>query len=150
VDLSSSVTKNLEPEFHQFVLKNSIDELDSLSDWINQLAQKLELSPRGSFRLELSVVEAVTNVVKYAYEDQAEHVITLSLHSSGTTVQIEIKDDGQSFDPLQYPPIVLPKTLEEAREGGLGIHLIRNYVDELLYRRENQHNIFTLIIHDVG
>jgi anti-sigma regulatory factor (Ser/Thr protein kinase) len=151
VDSSSSVAQNqnLEPESYQIVLKNNHAPLDRLSEWINQISHQLHLSSRGAFRLELSLVEAVTNVVEHGYQDDVDHDITLFLNAFRKTVKVEIKDDGQPFNPLQHPPIVLPTNLEEAKEGGLGIHLIRNYADECLYQWDGQYNIFTLIIHDV-
>ncbi|MDX2228042.1 MAG: ATP-binding protein [Leptolyngbyaceae cyanobacterium bins.349] len=151
MDPSSSVAQNqqLEPETYHLVLKNKRDQLDRLSEWINQVSSQLHLSSRGAFRLELSLVEAVTNVIEHAYQDEADHEITLVLNAMKQTVRVEIKDDGQPFNPLQHPPIVLPTSLEEAKEGGLGIHLIRNYVNEWLYQREGPYNILTLLIHDV-
>lgn len=143
-----STVESIEPEFYQLTIKNNLDELDILSDWVNQLASQIQLSARSTFRLELSLTEIVTNIIDYAYTDGAEHQITLSLHRRGKTLQIEIRDDGQPFDPLQHPAVVLPNSLEEATEGGLGIHLVRHYVDAWEYCRQEGSNILTLVIHD--
>ena len=42
------------------------------------------------------------------------------------------------------PDIILPKSLEEADIGGLGIFMIRKYIDESSYQREDNKNIFTI------
>jgi anti-sigma regulatory factor (Ser/Thr protein kinase) len=132
----------------QLVLKNNLDELEPLGAWVQTLALRYGLSTRGSFRLELVLVEAVTNVIENAYDDQAAHTITLNCHHQGDTLTIQIQDDGYPFDPLRQPEVVLPKSLDEAVEGGLGIHLIRNYIDECHYERIDHYNCLTLVLHD--
>ncbi|XGV98303.1 MAG: ATP-binding protein [Leptolyngbya sp. BL-A-14] len=148
MDSSTAIAQNLEPECHTLTLKNRLDELETLSDWISRLSSRFQLSSRGAFRLEITLIEAVTNIINYAYEDVAEHEITIVLRYLGNTASIEMKDDGKPFNPLEYPAVVLPSSLEEAQEGGLGIHLIRSYVDECSYQRDGNQNVFTVIIRD--
>ncbi|UBF24576.1 ATP-binding protein [Kovacikia minuta CCNUW1] len=148
MDASAAIVQTVEPESYQLVLKNSPNELNTLTDWINQLANQLQLSANTAFRLEITLAEAITNIIDYAYDDDAEHEIVVLLDYLENTATIELKDGGRPFNPLQHPAVVLPNSLEEATEGGLGIHLIRSYVDECSYRREDNHNVFTLVIHD--
>ena len=46
-----------------------------------------------------------------------------------------IEDDGRPFDPLQRPDPVLPKSIETAPLGGLGIMLARKSSERLHYER---------------
>ncbi len=148
MDFASPSAQDVELTSYVLELKNKVESLEILSDWIAELSGQLEMSQRGIFRLELALVEAVTNIVQYAYDDEAEHEITVRLHCKGKVIQAEIEDDGNPFDPLQRPEVVLPTNLEDAREGGLGIHLIRSYADECAYRREANHNILTIVVCD--
>lgn len=61
-------------------------------------------------------------------------------------LQVQLRDDGQSFNPLDYPEAAQPKSLDEAVEGGLGIHLIRNYAQECRYERRGRENWFTIVL----
>lgn len=134
---------------HEVVLKNRLDELTTLSDWVNQLSGQLGMSPQYTFRLELVLVEAVTNIMENAYQDNKEHHIKVILQYQDNTALIQLRDDGLPFNPLQSPELVLPHSLEEAEEGGLGIHLIRSYTDECQYQRTNSENILTMKIRDI-
>jgi anti-sigma regulatory factor (Ser/Thr protein kinase) len=148
MDSSATIAHNDQPECYHITLKNRLDELETLSNWLNQLSDELQLSARSVFRLELVLAEAVTNIIQYAYEGEAEHDITISLYCINRTIHINVRDDGQPFDPLQQPEVVLPTSLEEATVGGLGIHLIRSYVDACNYQRDSNQNLLTIVICD--
>jgi serine/threonine-protein kinase RsbW len=134
---------------HEIALKNNFDELVTLSEWVDQLSGQLGLSPQCAFRLDLVLTEAVTNIIENAYVDEQAHDITVTLQYEDNRAKIQLKDDGVPFDPLQKPELVLPKSLEEAAEGGLGIHLIRRYTDECQYYRLSHENVLTFVINNV-
>jgi anti-sigma regulatory factor (Ser/Thr protein kinase) len=136
----------VEPIFSTFAIKNNRDELAKLSAWINEFAGDVGLSAESAFQLELALSEAATNVIEHAFEDEVEHTLTIKLEYHQNQFTIELIDDGQPFDLTQYPAIEFPRTLAEAGEGGLGIHLIRHYTDEIHYQRQNNQNIITMII----
>lgn len=128
------------------VLRNHLDDLDRLSDWIVEVSEQYSFSQKLSFYLELVIAEAVTNIIQNAYLDQDEHTIPILLSCDDHRVRVEIKDDGLPFDPLQQPEVTFPTRLEEADEGGLGIHLIRSYTQECCYRRQHNQNVLTLTL----
>ena len=148
--MSSSSTRpqNAEPVLYTLVLENRLDELTTVSEWINELASQLGISPKGTFRVDLALAEAVTNIIDYAFDDEAEHSIEVTLQYANHKATIQITDDGKPFDPLQAPEVVLPRSLEEAQEGGLGIRLIRHYTDECHYRRQDGKNLLSMVILD--
>jgi len=58
-----------------------------------------------------------------------------------------VEDDGKPFDPLQAPPPDLSLPLERRPIGGLGIHLIRNLMDEVSYARVGGRNVLKMVKH---
>lgn len=131
---------------HELGIKNRLDDLETVSNWVNELADQFQLTPKCTFRLDLVLSEAVTNIIQNAYPDGAEHDIWVSLQLQGSSVRAEVQDDGVPFDPTQIPEVVLPQSLEEATEGGLGIHLIRSYTQECVYQRQDDRNVLTLVL----
>ena len=126
-----------------------LDELNRLATWIETVASQLSLTERAKFRLEMVLTEAVTNVIQHGSEGAGDREIRLVLEQAGDDVRMEVRDGGRPFDPLEQPRVVFPRTLDEASQGGLGIHLIRSYSDECSYRHEGGENVLTLIIRDV-
>ncbi|MCX6307449.1 MAG: ATP-binding protein, partial [Bacteroidia bacterium] len=58
-------------------LKNEVQELSQLADFLEQLGQRWSLAPKVMMAVNLSLEEAVSNILFYAYEDAEEHFIEL-------------------------------------------------------------------------
>ena len=56
----------------------------------------------------------------------------------------ELSDSGQPFNPLDAPPPEFELDLDDKPIGGLGIHLVRQLMDDMQYRREGAYNRVTL------
>ncbi len=89
---------------------------------------------------QLALEEIVTNVIKYAYDDDAPHRVEVSMAREDGVIVLCVEDDGRPFDPLQTPPPALDEPVEERSIGGLGIHLVRQLVDQLSYERVGDRN----------
>jgi len=50
-------------------------------------------------------------------------------------VTITIEDHGAAFDPREVPPPPVPSRIDEAVIGGLGVHLMRHFAQDLAYQR---------------
>lgn len=148
MNLPASSSQDANSNLYMLIIQNDLDELTRLSEWVNHLAGQLNLSSKVTFRLDLTLAEAVTNVIQYAYEDEKNHEIVITLQYRKNGADVEVIDEGQPFDPLQAPEVVFPRSLDEASEGGLGIHLIRTYTDECYYRREVGKNILTMVVRE--
>jgi len=125
-------------------LQNRLDELTTLQAALDTFAQEHRLPPRAALETALVLEELFVNVVSHAFPDPGPHQITVSLERHGDRLEIECADDGVAFDPLSTPPADTESPLEERPIGGLGIHFIRHYSDDLAYRREQGHNVLTI------
>ena len=82
---------------------------------------------------------------KLAFQDDKEHEIEINIDLKKDCLAISLSDDGIPFNPLT---IELPGTdlsLEERGIGGLGIHLVKNIMDEVEYKRRVDKNIITIV-----
>ena len=62
-------------------------------------------------------------------------------------LKIMIVDDGVPFNPFQREMPNLGGTLSDRQIGGLGIHIVRQLMDEVFYKRGVDRNTVTLIKH---
>ena len=125
-------------------IRNDISEMPKLRDTVQIFCKQNQLSEDIAFVLDLSLEELITNVIKYGHEDSAEHYVQVDLSLQDGLLILEITDDGRPFDPTKIPEPDLDVPLEERQIGGLGIHLVRNYVDSMSYKREGNQNVTTL------
>lgn len=90
---------------------------------------------------DLALEEHLANVFKHGYADDPERQVQVSFHCAKGRVQIEVADDAPPFNPLNRPPVDTTIPLEQRPVGGLGVHLMRQFMDSLEYRREGGRNI---------
>lgn len=88
-------------------------------------------NPKERYLVELAVVEACTNIIRYAYPESQPGNLGISLSREGEAVEILLLDEGAPFDPTRVPP----PDLRRANEGGYGIFLIRAIMSSVTCRR---------------
>ena len=57
---------------------------------------------------------------------------------------MDVEDDGTPFDPLAAPPVDTSLPLGDKPIGGLGVHLMRQFMDELSYARADGKNMLRM------
>ncbi|WP_051261905.1 ATP-binding protein [Desulfovibrio inopinatus] len=92
-----------------------------------------------SYALQLMVSEAVTNVVRHAYDDEPGEVGVELLFDDERAVLL-ITDQGKPFDPTR----VASPDLDNPLGHGLGVFLIREHADALSYSYVDQTNMFRI------
>lgn len=125
-------------------LINDSGAISAASAWLRALGEAFELGSELVFRLDLCASELVANIVSHAFDDEAPHTIALDLILEPQAVKLVVADDGREFDPLGLPEPVTPATLEEASVGGLGVHLVRQFAEQVSYERASGRNQLTL------
>ncbi len=58
-----------------------------------------------------------------------------------------VADDGKPFNPFLLAAPDTGQSVEEREVGGLGVHLVRNVMDEVSYHRRTDRNVVILIKH---
>lgn len=131
----------------QHTCKAALHSLPDLLGFVRSQLARTRLTPAESRKVEVSLEEALVNVIRYAYPAQAIGEIELACQlEPGKKIIFIIKDQGKPFNPLQHHAKVhLLASLEEREEGGLGIFIMRQYMDEVSYERHGSYNILTLI-----
>ena len=127
------------------VLKNDVHQVPQLNDFVDHVAQQLQLNKSVQQQLKLAVEEAVVNVMQYAYPLGTTGDIEVDALSDGELLKIVISDRGKAFDPTQAAKADTTLAVDERPIGGLGILLVRELMDSINYERINSKNVLTLI-----
>ena len=96
--------------------------------------------------LRLALEEVLTNAVRHGGIRDPEDRISVRLSCDEEGIEVEVRDPGAPFDPLEHPSPALERPLEERDPGGLGILLFRRVAREAQYRRESGENVLTFRI----
>ena len=70
--------------------------------------------------------------------------IAVEVERKDQTLVARIEDNGSAFDPTQVPPPPIPASLDEAKVGDIGIHLMRSFASGIHYERRDGTNRLTM------
>ncbi len=127
----------------QIVFKNQPSEKPKVTQALEQFARDNHLPANIVQAADLALEEHITNLMDYGLADNHEHQIVVRFALSPDFI-IEVEDDGPPFDPRQLPDVDTTVPLEQRPIGGLGIHLMRRFMDELEYRSEGGRNVLRM------
>jgi serine/threonine-protein kinase RsbW len=83
--------------------------------------------------LQLAIEEACVNLIDHGYPPQRPGPIDVAIEVENDRVTVVISDRAAPFDPKFAPAPDLDSDWSDRSIGGLGLHLIRNVMDELNY-----------------
>jgi serine/threonine-protein kinase RsbW len=124
----------------RILVKNEISAIEPLSRVVSDFCLQHGLSDAMRDDINLALDEVVANVIIHGFTDSAEHDIIVRLSLDSGTVSVSVEDEGTPFNPLNAPEPDLSLPIEQRRVGGLGLHLVRNIMDELKYERRGERN----------
>ena len=125
-------------------LTNDINELNRLEPFLEKFFDQNSLDPSLLSSVDLALEEALANVIMYAYPEGEKGDVTLSAHVENNAIYMKISDVGIPFNPLEQKEADLNVSLEERKIGGLGIHLIKEIMDELAYMYQDGQNVLKM------
>jgi serine/threonine-protein kinase RsbW len=105
--------------------------LGALLAFVDESCAQAGLDEEARFAMRLAGEEACSNVIDHAYQGRDPGPISLDLHCEGCEVVLVVEDRAPYFDPADAPPPDLASDVEQRRIGGLGWHLIRQFMDEV-------------------
>lgn len=80
----------------------------------------------------IAVNEAVTNVLIHGYQGQPG-VIEVEVLYNNHDLMVRLHDQAPLFNPTDVPPAKIPPALDQPFYGGMGIHMMRQLVDKMIY-----------------
>ncbi len=128
----------------EFVLHGRLGELVRLAAETARFCREHSLGDEVEFDLNLVLEELFTNSVNHGGCAGMENAVQVRLQLLNNAVQAEFADRGRPFDPLTAPEPDLQAGLEERSVGGLGVHLVRQIMRDLEYRRAGGWNRLTM------
>jgi len=126
------------------VLPNDTSEVPRLNDFVGEVCQTVGLESIVAMQVKLAVEEAVVNVMKYAYPQGTRGDVTIEAVSNDVRLKFTIIDSGKPFDPTVLPEVDTTLPAKERRIGGLGIHIVRQFMDSINYERSGNLNILAI------
>ena len=139
--------EDIMPESDCVEMKTIADDkrLHDVLSFIEGELEKREAGMKQTMALTLAVEEAFVNIAHYAYEGKEEPgEVLVRLEFKGDEVAIILKDQGMEFDPLAKEDPDITIEAKNRQIGGLGIYMIKQSTDSVMYERKDGFNILTM------
>jgi serine/threonine-protein kinase RsbW len=133
-------------------IDSDLSEVFVIPVLLRGLCNHLGMDEDKASSLELCAVEAVTNAIKHAYTGASGHEVVLDVSFTRERLDLNVRDKGMSMPADQRTKLSHgskafefdPADLEAVPEGGMGLEIIRQEMDEVSYSADDGGNCFRL------
>lgn len=124
----------------QMTLECDTAEVARVLDAMEAFGEAHEVPLKATLRFNLVLDELITNIISYGFDDGSAGRIDVGVRFEDDILRAELTDNGRAFNPAEADLPELADNLEERSVGGLGLRLIRTYLDRLDYQRDGALN----------
>lgn len=121
----------------------SLDKLEEVQDFIGRQLEAYGVTAKAMLQIQLAVEEMFVNIAHYAYAPKSGEAV-VECEQDEDMVRITLTDWGVPFNPLTKEDADITLSAEERPIGGLGIFMVKKFMDRLDYRYEDGKNIFSM------
>jgi sigma-B regulation protein RsbU (phosphoserine phosphatase) len=123
---------------------NALERIQDVSAGFEAFAEEQGIPEAVRQKVHTAIDELLSNAIRYAFDDDATHLIGVGITYASSGLELRVSDDGRRFDPFRAPPPQTDLPVMERPEGGLGIHILRRLFDRSDYQRQGNRNVVTL------
>lgn len=130
----------------EFVLEilAEIENFDQVTAFFDEHLEALGCTGKEAIQIQVAVEEVFVNIASYAYyPGKGNTRITIWNTEDPDMIWVRFVDGGIPFDPLKKPDPDITLKAEQREVGGLGIYMVKEFMDSVSYVYENQENTLT-------
>ena len=113
----------------RLVLPSHIEAVADAATAATDFVHNCGVGEEAAFGIDMAVREAITNAMVHGNQEDEAKTVELTLSCLGRELEIEVKDQGDGFDPTSVPDPTEPANL--LKTSGRGIFLMRTFMDEV-------------------
>lgn len=132
-------------EVFRFVLPGRLEYRDAARTFLSFVCDRLvktQVLPEDlGHRVISAFIEAFNNAVIHAYRGRPVGPVEVELAVGHERLALKIIDEGRGFRPENVPE----PDLDALPEGGMGLFIMRSFMDSVEYHREQDKNVLTMV-----
>lgn len=133
-----------EVEFFRFVMPSRLEYRDAARAFLAFICERLvrrdALPEDVGHRVISAFIEAFNNAVIHAYGGKCDGPVEVELEVSRSKLSLRVIDEGRGFKPEAVPE----PDLDALPEGGMGLFIMRSFMDTVEYKRVHNRNVLTM------
>lgn len=118
-------------------------------DFVQAVTRRLGFAELDCNQIALAVDEALCNIMRHGYENKPDQPIWLAVWpveeaGAPSGIQIVIEDLARQIEPDK----IKGRELHDVKPGGLGVHVIKEVMDKVIYEKRPEGGMrLTMIKH---
>lgn len=129
----------------EIVVLPILENLTIISDFLQERIKQTHLASRKAWELLLVTDEICSHIMQFRKYDSSMGKMKIGWDGQPEKVVVTIETSGIPFNPLELNSKDMAKEEEEEALGGMGIHLVNQMIDEIIYTRTNNSNIIKIV-----
>lgn len=118
---------------HSIEIQSQLENLPGARRFVRHFCKSntcRQLAGEGLWQLELAVHEVATNIIRHAYENRTNELISIEIQSFEDRIMVHLNHWGRPFIQLESAPRPI---VDGKSKCGFGLYLIERCVDRVTY-----------------
>lgn len=125
---------------HIITVHPDMGSLESVLAFVEDTLADFSVPHKVIVKMNIAVDEIFSNIVRYSGAKEA----TVECSVLGGQVRLVFTDDGRPYDPTEKPDPDTAAPVDGRDAGGMGIFIVKKFMDSVEYACHDERNILTL------
>ncbi len=127
--MSMSYDLDINNTANEIIFSSVFSNISYAEKIIKKIGEQIEISELLYGNILLSLSEAINNAIVHGNKFDPEKNVKVSFSVKNKELKIEVKDEGEGFDPNQISDPTLPENIENLY--GRGVYIIISLSDKV-------------------
>ncbi len=125
---------------YELKVTSKTENLKTIGEFIEDALKNENIGEDIIHEILIASDEAATNIIVHSYKKNPNGYIRVKLVVEKKRIIVSLFDKGITFNPDNIISPNLSKKLEERKLGGLGVYLMKKFMDEVTYFFKNSNS----------
>jgi serine/threonine-protein kinase RsbW len=122
-----------------------LEEVSLVGAALRGICASVPLSETEASQMEVCVVEIVNNAIKHSYHLQPGHPVDITVLLYPERIEFIVDNTGEPMREGRSSRMDFdPQDVQALPEGGMGLHIVKSIMDELIYESIDGTNTFRM------
>lgn len=129
----------------ELIVEADRKNLNKVQAFIDEELEAVNCPMLTQTAIDIAVEELFVNIASYAYDTGiGTAVVQVTVNEEPLSVEITFIDNGRQYDPLSKADPDTTLSAGQRKKGGLGIFMVKNTMDDVIYEYKDGKNILTI------
>ena len=138
-------TRSEEGPVRELTVDAAVENIERVTAFVNEALQQADCPKKTMAQVDMVIDEVFANIAKYAYApDRGRATVRVGFEQGTERLVLTFIDSGTPYDPLAAEDPDITLSAEDRPVGGLGVFLVKQFMDKATYEYRDGRNILRL------